>query len=445
MVAKKISKSDIIGEQGIALVHRVVSGMEFLWHATGGVEAGIDGFIEVRDPGTGVVTSCFLAVQSKATSKEFQAETPDSFEYLCDPDDLEYWLAGNAPVILVRSRPATNEAYWVSIKDYFKDPETRKQRRVVFDKKRDSFDQNCREALIRLAVPRDSGLYLSPLPKTERLYSNLLKVVSFGERLYRAETAFHTPKALWSELQRRGVRAPGDWLLKSGQIISFHDLRQPPWSDICDVTTVPHSGEDANEWAYSGDPVKQREFVQLLNRCLTEKVKPWGLRYHRERRYYYFVAGPKLRTLDVRYKSLTTETSREVFTAHYSKHDPQKLSFCRHSAFEGRFYRYGDTWFLEVTPTYHFTWDGYKMSRFADEFLKKIKMMERNAAVIGQLLMWASYLTRKDLCTPPYPFLELGELQTFELDQGINDKAWLPHEEDSATPQSSNEDLLLFE
>ena len=39
---KKISKSDIIGEQGIALIHQRVSAMGFLWHLTG-VEAGIDG------------------------------------------------------------------------------------------------------------------------------------------------------------------------------------------------------------------------------------------------------------------------------------------------------------------------------------------------------------------------------------------------------------------
>ena len=40
---KKVTKSDIIGEQGVALIHQRVSGMGFLWHPTG-LEAGIDGF-----------------------------------------------------------------------------------------------------------------------------------------------------------------------------------------------------------------------------------------------------------------------------------------------------------------------------------------------------------------------------------------------------------------
>ena len=414
MAAKKISQSDIIGDQGIALIHQVVSRIGFLWHPTGGVEAGTDGFIEIRDPGTGVVTSCFLPVQSRATSKDFQAETPDRFEYLCDPKDLDYWLAGNAPVILVRSRPVTNEAYWMSVKDYFRDAEARKQRRVVFDKKRDRFDEGCRDALIRLAVPKDSGLYLSPLPKTECLYSNLLKVVSFADRLYSAKTKFLTPDAIWSEFRRRTIIAPCDWLLKSGQIICFHDLRQPPWNDICDTATVLEA--DTSEWAFSDDPVRQRDFVQLLNRCLSEKLRPLGVQYHRQGRYYYFRTSADLSPRTVRYRSLAEETPRNVFKAHPNKRDPEKISFYRHSAFEGRFNRYADEWFLEVTPTYHFTWDGYKLSRFADEYLKGIKRIERNAAVIGQLLMWVSCLTKQgDMFSPNYTFLVLGELQTFRL------------------------------
>ena len=62
---KKISKSDIIGQQGIALIHQMVSAMGFLWHPTG-LEAGIDGLIELRDAQTSVVTGHFVPVQSKA-------------------------------------------------------------------------------------------------------------------------------------------------------------------------------------------------------------------------------------------------------------------------------------------------------------------------------------------------------------------------------------------
>ena len=32
----------------------------------------------------------------------FQAETDNSFEYRCEQKDLDYWLRGNVPVILIR-------------------------------------------------------------------------------------------------------------------------------------------------------------------------------------------------------------------------------------------------------------------------------------------------------------------------------------------------------
>ena len=115
---KKISRSDIIGDKGIALIHRLVLDMGFVWNPTG-LEAGIDGYIEIRDEATGEVANCILQVQSKATAWPFAAETDASFSFLCDERDLDYWLGGNAPVILIVSRPDTNEAYWVSIKDYF--------------------------------------------------------------------------------------------------------------------------------------------------------------------------------------------------------------------------------------------------------------------------------------------------------------------------------------
>src|SRR5207302_8398859 len=113
---KKITESQMIGDQGVALIKTRVLAMGLLWYESGGTEAGIDGTIEMRDGRTGEATNQIVQVQSRATAAAFTAETEMSFEYLCDERDLAYWLGGNAPVVLVRSRPKTDEAYWVSIK-----------------------------------------------------------------------------------------------------------------------------------------------------------------------------------------------------------------------------------------------------------------------------------------------------------------------------------------
>src|SRR5438128_1460694 len=122
---KVIHPNAVIGERGIALIAQRVWAMGYVWYPTGGVEAGIDGHIELRDPETGEAFNCVIRVQRKATSGPFQGETATGFHYICDERDLDYWLRGNAPVVLVVSRPSTDEAYGVSIKDYFRDPAVR--------------------------------------------------------------------------------------------------------------------------------------------------------------------------------------------------------------------------------------------------------------------------------------------------------------------------------
>src|SRR6185436_1299252 len=113
------------------LIERIVLEMGFVWNPTH-FEAGIDGIIEIRDAAEEDATNFIIQVQSKATEQSFVADNGKTFEFVCDERDLEYWLKGNCPVILVRSNVVSNEAYWISVKDYFKDQAKRKSRKVVF-------------------------------------------------------------------------------------------------------------------------------------------------------------------------------------------------------------------------------------------------------------------------------------------------------------------------
>lgn len=426
MTRKKIGKADIIGDQGIALIHQIVSDMEFVWNETH-LEAGIDGIIEIRNPVTEEVTNNIIQVQSKATAGPFIAENDQGFDYYCDERDLEYWLSGNAPVILVRSRPSTREAYWVSIKDYFKDLAARKDRKVHFDKAKDRFDVNCREALISLGKSKDAGLYLNPLPKREKLYSNLLRVERFGESLFLAETGYRSIKAIWDRFRELDVNVGSEWILKENKILSFYDLHEYPWSEICDQGTVEEFSSD--EWAYSDDPNKERDFVWLLNSCLRQMLWP-EIRFHKKGKFYYVSSNEDLSRIEWSYQSLKKRAGRTVFRAYRNKKDHSKVSYYRHSAFFGKFYRFGDAWFLEITPHYYFSWNGRSESFYREELLSKIKRFERNQAVLGQVVMWADKLRGTlTLFTKPYPFLQFGSLEKFELGHGLDDQAWLPEEE----------------
>lgn len=442
---KKIHKNSIIGQRGINLIERKVLEMGYVWYPSGGVEAGIDGVIEIRDSNTGDVYNAIIQVQSKATERPFQAETPEGFDYLCDERDLNYWLQGNAPVILIVSRPDTEEIYWVSIKDYFRDLSLRKARKVHFDKQQDRFDQACRSTLASLAIPQDIGVYLSPRPMQEKLWSNLLEVTYFPKKIYVAYTNFHSPDELRAELESREIKGCREWILKNKQIISFYNLEEYPWRDFCDIGTCDCF--DISEWAYTEDTDRKREFVWLLNQALRSKVWPVIL-YNSEKKCYYVRATPNLSPRTFAYKSLVNRSKKTVFRGYQSKNDPKRIAYYRHFAFEGQFRHLEGRWYLEITPTYYFTSNGCSLYTYFEETLKGIKLLEHNPQVLSQVIMWADYLSRPaDLFTSRPRFLEFGHLMSFSLDSGIDEKGWLRHEEDNkmAGAQSVLEELGLFE
>lgn len=135
---KQIGHAEMRGDTRIALIHRIVNDMGCVWNPLH-LQAGIDGIIEIRDAVSGDVTNSLIQVQSKAGPSYFKAESDTSFELVCDERDLDYWMHGNATVILVVSRPDDNKAHWISIKDEFRAPKARNARKISFVKSRDRF------------------------------------------------------------------------------------------------------------------------------------------------------------------------------------------------------------------------------------------------------------------------------------------------------------------
>lgn len=205
---KKVSLQATIGQQGINLIEQIVLGMGSAWHpGNASLDAGIDGEIELVDASTREATNAIIRVQSKATTRPFPLETEHSFEWPCDQRDIDYWMSGNAPVILAVSRPRSDEAYWVSVKDYFNTPARRKSGRVRFDKRTMCFTPESAAALFALAVPKTIGVYSAPRPREERLFSNLLTVTGLPERLWQGETEFRRPGEVFAKLREVGIDA----------------------------------------------------------------------------------------------------------------------------------------------------------------------------------------------------------------------------------------------
>src|SRR6266576_647109 len=205
---KTLSSQGILGQKGINLIEKIVLDMGSRWTPSGPNEVGIDGYIELFDPGSRIALGKTLAVQSKAVS-EFLNDTNETFDFWCEQRDLDYWLHGNLPVILIVSRPATNEAYWISIKDYFAGSEQGSSPRIRFSKAAQRFTIASLQDLLDLGRSPEIGLYLAPVPRTERLHSNLLPLIQCPDHIYIASTRFRSAGEVWAALRREISFADG--------------------------------------------------------------------------------------------------------------------------------------------------------------------------------------------------------------------------------------------
>jgi len=430
------SEQAVLGQRGIALIEDIVLQMRSGWCPGRATETGIDGTIELYDPTTGTALSQHLLVQSKAVAASFDNETATHFDYPFSRRDIEYWRKSNVPVLLIVSRPSTREAYWVSVSRYFSDPARRLSSTVRFDKSLNRFSDQSFRDLLDHAAPADAGVYVGPLAKEERLVSNLLEVASLPSKIYVAAATVSTPKAAWQILGSKRPRPGGCWIIKSRQLIGFHDFGDREWAGVCDQGSVECFS--TSEWAESNDPDRRADFLDLLRRALVEKLYP-QVRYRREFECFLWSAPSPCKPVKAPYFGLKRESDLTVFSV-YTKtaKDGRVFTWYRHMAFEGKFRSIEGKWFLEITPTYVFTSDGVRLDRFHASRLAGIKRLERNRAVVSQVAFWADYIRRQhDLFAVQTNALIFGELAKFDLHHGVDDDLWLKREDEAATPALS--------
>jgi Domain of unknown function (DUF4365) len=284
---KTLSMQGQLGQEGVNLIENIVLQMGSSWTPGGPNEIGIDGYIELFDVNTHESTGRNIAVQSKATNS-LNNETESSFEFWCNRYDIEYWLNLNIPIILVVSRPKTNEAYWVSIQDYFKRYTRKTSPRVFFNKNENAFSQNSFADLLQLSstvirLPSQSFHTI----QSEKVISNLIPITRFPDKIYHGFTDFRKPNQLWAALRKKNSNVDGAWILRDKGILSFNDLSEQPWCDICDAGTVEPF--DFEEWAFSDDTDRLRHFVQLINCTLRTQLSP-EIRYWPKEDCYAFVS-----------------------------------------------------------------------------------------------------------------------------------------------------------
>ena len=438
---KTITNAQIVGQQGEETVSQLAYRMGFLFSHHGPIDAGIDGFLEIRDPVNGQVTGKFVAVQVKTTSNgPYAGETESSFDYTMRPDDVTYWRGTNVPVIIVLVHLERRTAYWKSV-----DAGTgRGAQRLRIDKVRDVFDETAADAIASLCVDREGfGIYFPPLNQGETAHLNLLKV-HFPPTAYVAFSRYKTGRQALFALLESEDRPPDDWVVRGGQFMSFRDPRAGPLADIVDDGTVePISSE---ELAFPDEEADEHTFIDLLRRTVAARIEG-TLSFDRQRRIFYFPAHPQKIDQAYYYESLKNRTSAKVVKTYRTD---GKLKYVRHHAFEPRFWQVDNAWFMSVTPTFHFTWDGFRPDKFASSRLTGKKQREFNSALNGQLAMWRYLLLNHGnnhapdmfhAIDPTDPAISFEATEPLELERAVPEAIWQQAEPDMIDPGLFADDL----
>jgi hypothetical protein len=428
-----------LGERGINLIHKIVLEMGSIWTPSGSTEFGIDGYIEFCDPGSGLSTGVNVGVQSKAVTN-FDNENISTFDFWCRRRDIEYWKQQQIPIILVMSKPDTGEAYWVDIKAYFASFGELSSPKIQIDKRAQRFQASSINDLVKLGKPVPVGVYFQPLSRAEDLYVNLLPLKSLPTTTYLAPTACRFGRDVWAKLSGKELASPGAWILTDKNIISFHNLGDDLWKEVCDQGGVEHF--ETSEWSFTDDSDRGRQFVQLLNRTLRSQLGT-DIRYWPNEECFAFVGNIEQGTVRVPYHSVKRMSKIAAVTKLHGRSKDREYEWLRHMAFKGQFRRF-DNWYFEITPTYRFTWDGYSLHSFHEDQLKRIKQIEGNRAVLSALMFWADRLqSAGDLFASVNPFLEFGELLRFRSSVGLNDKDWLQRQPQAGTLAAGWEESLF--
>jgi nucleoside phosphorylase len=262
----------------------------------------------------------------------------------------------------------------------------------------------------------------------EESFANLIPLRHFPDTLYIAPAIGKTRKQSWFLLNKAGSKeaadyVPGAWTVHDRNLYSFVDPELSRLKKIVEAGGLDRF--DTEEWAFSEDATKRRVFVQLLNAALREDLWSQGIRYYGDQDVYAFMGRPdeqprRLKYANVKMRSTVTVVSHYE---HKSSKSGERYKYLRHAAFQGRFRFMGSQWYLEITPTYRFTYNGKDLDSYHENRLSGIKRFERNRSVLSQLLLWQAALRAPWPRADRLRLLEFAPLVSFRFSSDVDESS----------------------
>jgi hypothetical protein len=272
----------------------------------------------------------------------------------------------------------------------------------------------------------------------------LKRRVKFSERLVTA----------WRNLDTKN-EPPVDYLIENGTVYTFDRFDKPIWRDLIENKSIkPESSFKSTSWSKSGLLAERNLFTKLLQRNLEQLCNHVGtefkLSWSRELKCYIFQAKRDVAVGKLKVNALTKAGTREVFKAILNTLPGREgeIQHWKHQGFRHRFVNFGGNWFLNIEPFWAFTADGVaNPSRMHASSSRNMKKPERNRAVLGHVMFWASLLCKEpDMLAPPAS-IRLVRPHKFSVAPSILDSAWkdiAPDDEKQILTADSKEELWLL-
>ncbi|WP_254843323.1 SMEK domain-containing protein [Aquipseudomonas alcaligenes] len=208
-----------------------------------------------------------------------------------------------------------------------------------------------------------------------------------------------------------------DWVVFENRIFTFEDINNSSIRHIVDVGTI--EALESRDLSESEIDDNINIFKLLLNNHVRETVKPHNIVYDRREKFFFFKPhnpDDEGRKEDWVGKKKST---RRVYEKVMSKREPTRLAHHVHLSFELSFTSIAQQWYALIVPSWLYTYDGNRKSRFHEDLLSKQKRLEFNQSVRNIVRFLAYYL--RSINNPITKALPNNSASTPALDSPANE------------------------
>ena len=265
---------------------------------------------------------------------------------------------------------------------------------------------------------------------SEILYPNILKI-ALPEKVYIGSIGIHRDDIItWTwETKYKLKKSAGDekvvnrafefydipysrdWHVFEKKIISFRPLddKTEPLGRLVEIGTVEEFS--ITEFAEIGLKYEVA-LVRLIDNSLQQLLYLKGVQWVRKEGLFRFKPPEYLGERKIRWKNKKTAT-RTVVKEVWNKEKTQILHF-QQLSFRTQTFRSGDDWYLSITPTWSYTYNGYVNHKSESDLITSKKKLENNNAVY-QHFMFISYCLNHALREGEKEYNLLSFSQPFKL------------------------------